>query len=507
MRQHAMKNATLTVDKDFKIGDIDPRLFGAFLEHMGRAVYSGIYEPGHPTADAEGFRTDVLDFVRELNVPVVRYPGGNFVSGYNWEDGVGPKEQRPRRQELAWKSIETNQVGTNEFIDWCRKAGTEPMMAVNLGTRGPDAARSLVEYCNHPCGTAWSDLRRAHGYAAPYGIKLWCLGNEMDGDWQMGCKTAEEYGRVATEAAKLMKWADDSIELVACGSSSAGMPSFAAWEATVLEHTYHHVDYLSLHTYIGKRGDDRADFFGQSVGMEEFIRSVASICDYVKAKKRARKTMYLAFDEWNISYHAHESDAKQAPWLEAPPIAEERYTLEDALVVGSMLLALLRCADRVKIGCIAQLVNILGPIMTVRGGAAWRQTIFYPYLHASLYGHGTALQFVMESPVFETKRFGAVPVVDAAVTRDEATGTVTLFAVNRDPESRPVALNVDLRSFGTLSFLDHTMLSHPDPLAANTANEPNKVIPTTGERISIEDGKFTISLAPLSWNVLRYKAG
>jgi alpha-N-arabinofuranosidase len=284
------------------------------------------------------------------------------------------------------------------------------------------------------------------------------------------------------------------------------MPSFAAWEATVLDHTYNHVDYLSLHTYIGKRGDDRADFFGQPMGMEAFIRSVIAICDYVKAKKRTRKTMYLAFDEWNVWGVKGEDETKPAPWQEAPPIAEERYTVEDALVVGSMLLALLRCSDRVKIGCIAQLVNILAPIQTVRGGVAWRQTIFYPYLHTSLYGRGTALQTIVESPAFEIKRYGTIPVIDVAVTRDEAADTLTLFLVNRDPEGEPVVLNADLRSFGSLSCLDHTVLGHSDPFAANTAEAPNTVAPASGDRIAVDGGKFTVTLAPLSWNVLRFRS-
>ena len=266
-----MQTATLTLDHDFRVGEIDPRLFGSFLEHLGRAIYTGIYEPGHPSADEDGFRTDILDIIRELRVPIIRYPGGNFVSGYNWEDGVGPLEQRPRRLELAWRSLETNRFGTNEFIDWCRKADTEPMFAVNLGTRGPDEARNLLEYCNHPGGTYYSDLRRSHGYAEPHNIKLWCLGNEMDGPWQMGHKTADEYGRIATETAKLMRWVDPSIELVACGSSNNRMPTFATWEATVLDHVYEHVDYLSLHLYLELHGDDVGDFLAQPVGMDRFI--------------------------------------------------------------------------------------------------------------------------------------------------------------------------------------------------------------------------------------------
>jgi alpha-N-arabinofuranosidase len=285
-----MKTAEITLDKDYRISLIDKRLYGSFIEHMGRAVYNGIYEKGHRTADSMGFRRDVSDLVKEIDVPIVRYPGGNFVSGYNWEDGIGPVEQRPRRLELAWNSIETNEVGINEFAQWAKLVGTEVMLAVNLGTRGVDAARNLVEYCNHPSGTYWSDLRISHGVKEPHKVKVWCLGNEMDGSWQIGTKTAEEYGRIACEAAKVMKWVDPSIELVACGSSSNHMPTFPQWEATVLEHTYEYVDYISLHRYLGNTDNDLGEYLAQSVDMDEFIKSVIATCDYVKAKKRSKKT-------------------------------------------------------------------------------------------------------------------------------------------------------------------------------------------------------------------------
>ena len=247
----------LIFNRRFTIGKTDPRLFGSFVEHLGRAVYSGIYEPGHPSADSKGFRRDVLDLVCELGVTVVRYPGGNFVSGYKWEDGVGPIKERPRRRELAWMATETNAFGTNEFIDWCRVAGIEPMIAVNLGTRGPAEAGEFYEYCNHPGGTRLSDLRVTHGWPEPHAIRLWCLGNEMDGPWQMGHCDATEYGRRAREAAKLMRYPDanrsssslEEVEFVACGSSNRRMPTFGHWEREMLEQCFDHVHYVSLHTY------------------------------------------------------------------------------------------------------------------------------------------------------------------------------------------------------------------------------------------------------------------
>ena len=336
---------------------------------------------GIPTADEMGFRRDVLELVRELGVPVVRYPGGNFVSGYDWEDGVGPLEERPRRLDLAWTSTETNEVGTNEFAAWARRAGAEVILAVNLGTGGIDEARNLVEYCNHPGGSYWSDLRRSHGVAEPHGIKIWCLGNEMDGLWQIGHKTADEYGRLACQTAMAMKWVDPAIELVACGSSHGKMPTFPQWEATVLDHAYEYVDYLSLHTYARNLDDDLGAFLAQSLEMDEHIRHRDRDLRLRQGQEAADQDDALSFDEWNVWYHTREADRallKDHPWQVAPPLCEEPYTLEDALVVGCMLITLLKHADRVKIACLAQLVNAIAPISTVTGGGAWRQTDLLP---------------------------------------------------------------------------------------------------------------------------------
>jgi len=492
----------MIIDKDFRVGDVDKRVFGAFIEHLGRAVYGGIYEPGHATADEDGFRHDVLDLVKKLNVPIVRYPGGNFVSGYNWQDGVGPKQERPRRLDLAWRTVESNQVGVNEFADWANKAGAEVMMAVNLGTKGIDSARSLVEYCNHPGGTYWSDLRRQHGWSQPHGIKTWCLGNEMDGPWQIGHKTADEYGRIALESAKTMKWVDPSIELVACGSSNRHMATFPQWEATVLEHTYEFADYISLHTYYGNRDNDTANFLARSLDMDTYIQSVVSICDYVKAKKRSRKTMMLSFDEWNVWFHSNEADRQVEPWQEAPPLLEDVYTHEDALLVGSMLLSLLRRADRVKVACLAQLVNVIAPIMTSTGGGAWAQTIFYPFMHTSLYGHGTVLHTIVDCPVYDSKDFEEVPYLDSLAVYNEEWGEVTVFAVNRDLNN-VLQLDADMRSFDGLRVAEHLVLEHSDLKAVNTEQQPNNVTPHSGGDADLTDGRLTAGLPKASWNVIR----
>lgn len=496
--------ATMIVDKDFRIGDIDKRLYGSFIEHLGRAVYGGIYEPGHPLADDMGFRKDVIEMVKELNVPIVRYPGGNFVSGYNWEDGVGPKEARPKRLELAWRTVEPNQVGTNEFCEWAQKAGSDVMMAVNLGTRDADAARNLVEYCNHPGGSYWSDLRKVHGYSEPHRIKTWCLGNEMDGPWQIGQKTATEYGRAACETAKVMKWVDPTIELVACGSSAITMPTFAEWEATILEHTYEHVDFVSLHTYYGNQENDTANFLAKSMGMDQFIKSVVAICDYVQAKKRSNKKMYLSFDEWNVWFHSNETDKQIEPWSIAPPQLEDVYNFEDALLVGSMLITLLRNADRVKMACLAQLVNVIAPIMTVNGGGSWRQTIFYPFMHVSKFGRGSALNPVIHSPVYDCKDFSGVPFLDAVAVVNEEKDELTVFAVNRSLTD-PIELECDIRGTQQYQVVEHLVMECDDVKAVNTLENPNRVYSHNRGGAKCDKGLVKSELPRLSWSVIRLK--
>ncbi|WP_085522973.1 arabinosylfuranosidase ArfA [Tuberibacillus sp. Marseille-P3662] len=497
------KQSKMILDKAFKVGEVDDRIYGSFIEHLGRAVYEGVYEPDHPLADEQGFRKDVMDLVKELNVPLVRYPGGNFVSGYNWEDGVGPVEDRPKRLDLAWSTTESNQVGTNEFMDWAKKVNAEVNMAVNLGTRGVDAARNLVEYCNHPSGTYWSDLRISHGYQQPHNVKTWCLGNEMDGPWQIGHKTAEEYGRIAAESAKAMKWVDPSIELVACGSSNRSMPTFADWEATVLEHTYEHVDYISLHTYYGNRDNDLGNYLAQSLDMDEFIKSVIATCDYVKAKKRSKKNMYLSFDEWNVWFHSNEQDKQVEPWSEAPHLLEDIYTFEDALLVGSMLITLLKHADRVKIACLAQLVNVIAPIMTTKGGEAWQQTIFYPYMHASVYGRGTVLDPVISSPVYDSKDFTDVPYLDSTAVFNEDHNELTIFAVNRSQEDA-LTLDCDIRNFEDYQVIEHTVLENNDVKATNQDNHNNVKPHSNGDAV-VTTGSIQAHLPKLSWNVIRLK--
>ncbi len=490
--------AKLSFSLSAPIAQIDPRLYGSFIEHLGRAIYGGIYEPGHPTSDDMGFRGDVIALVRQLGVPLLRYPGGNFVSGYDWEDGVGPLELRPRRLDLAWNSIEPNLVGIDEFREWSKRVGAEVMMAVNLGTRGAEEARNLVEYCNFPGGTKYSDMRRANGHETPYGIRFWCLGNEMDGPWQIGHKTAQEYGRLAAETGNIMKLVDPSIELVVCGSSNSGMPSFGDWERTVLRNTYDVADYLSLHSYYGNRTGNTGEFLACSRDMDRFIETVAGICDEIKAELCETKTIMLSFDEWNVWFHSNEQDKQQEKWTVAPPLLEDVYTFEDALVVGCLLITLLSHADRVKIACLAQLVNVIAPIMTETGGGSWVQTIFYPFLHASLYGRGLSLHTEIECPSYKAGKYGETPFLEAIAVWNENAGELCVFAVNRADEALAPELVAD--GFPPLLLKEHLLLQCDDMKAVNTVSDPNRVKPVT------RSPALPLSLPKFSWNVLRFSA-
>lgn len=490
--------ATITISANNSIGKIDKRIFGSFIEHLGRAVYGGIYEPDHATSDDMGFRQDVMGMIKELNVPVIRYPGGNFVSGYNWEDGTGDKAKRPRKMELAWQSIETNEVGIDEFQEWAKRAGSEVMMAVNLGTRGANDARNLVEYCNSDTDTYYAQMRKANGFDKPFGIKLWCLGNEMDGPWQICSKTPYEYGRIACETAKLMKWTDPSIELVACGSAHINMPTFMEWERTVLRECYEHIDYISLHNYYGNPANDTAAYLASSVEMDKFIKQVAAICDEVKFEKKSDKTVNLSFDEWNIWFHSSEQDKEIPKWQVAPPLLEDIYNLEDAVVVGSLLITLLNNCDRVKIACLAQLVNVIAPIMTENNGRCWAQTIFYPFMYTSQHGRGTTIRSFCSCDSYDTEKIKNVPYVDSAAVISDDGNEITIFAVNRSL-NEACDLNIATLGYDNYNLTQHIAMEGDDLKAVNTADSPDNVIPV--EKAISEN----ISLSPHSWNMLIFK--
>jgi alpha-L-arabinofuranosidase len=504
----AADSAKVYLDAHRVATPLDRNLFGSFLEHLGRAIYEGIYDPGSKLSDINGFRKDVMEEVRRMGVPIIRYPGGNFVSGYNWLDGVGPKESRPRVLDKAWNSVNTNQFGTNEFMAWCKAVGAEPLMGLNLGTGTPEEAAALVEYCNVGQGTKWSDLRLKHGIAEPHRVRHWCLGNEMDGPWQIGHMTATEYGMKAQDAARQMRDVDPSLQLIACGSSGPFMPTYLEWDREVLEQCYEYVDGLSLHRYftntVQDTGGNSAKFLAMNLSMEQQIEETIAVCDLVRGHKRSPKKLWLSFDEWNVWYRARSGDATNGHRQEAPHLLEEVYNLEDALLVGGLVNSLLRHADRVKIACLAQLINVIAPIMTNRSGLL-QQTIYYPYDWALQYARGSVLNLWVESPSYEVPNLGQVPYVDVAATMNSQDGKIAIFVLNRDlSQPRVVEINWQDRTPGQV--LVATTLTGADLKAFNTFETPQKVAPEPFSKPATANGRTRFEVPPRSYTAIQWSA-
>ena len=492
--------------------DFDRRLLGAFLEHLGRAVYTGVYQPDSPLADANGFRSDVVREVKDMGVPITRYPGGNFVSGYNWLDGVGPKPERPTVLDRAWNSIETNQFGTNEFVDWCRIVGTEPLLGMNFGTGTAEMAVAYVEYCNLERGTKWSDLRRSHGYQRPHNVRYWCLGNEMDGPWQIGQMPAREYGRKARDVAKQMRVIDGGLQLIACGSSGTAMPQYLIWDREVLEECYDMVDGISLHAYYGNTPaltrNSSARYLAMNLDMDRQIREVAAVCDYVQGVRKTGKRLWLSFDEWNVWYRARSGDAVNGRRQFAPQLLEEVYNLEDALLVGGFVNTLLRNADRVRVACIAQLINVIAPLVTSDTGVL-RQSTFYPYAWALRYARGRVLDLRVESETYPITATGLqadfarndqVPFVDVVATLDSQAGQASVLMLNRDLDGeRELAL--EWRDLTPTRVLTCETLTGTDLKAFNTFEEPRRVAPQRLEPPAA-GARMTFKLPPRSYTVV-----
>ena len=494
------------IDSRRSISPLDRNLFGSFLEQLGRAIYQGIYEPGSKLSDSNGFRKDVLQEIRTLGVPIIRYPGGNFVSGYNWLDGVGPKQDRPRVLDKAWNSMNSNQFGTNEYMQWCKAAGTLPLMGLNLGTGTPEQAAALLEYCNLDKGTEWSDLRRKHGYPDPYRVQHWCLGNEMDGPWQIGHMTATEYGMKAQDTARQMRYVDHSVKLIACGSSGPFMPTYLEWDREVLEQCYDYVDGLSLHRYLGNTAEETAldseKYVALNLSMDRQIAESLAVCDLVRGHKRSPKKLWLSFDEWNVWYRARTGEAVDGNRKEAPHLLEEVYNLEDALLVGGMLNTLMRNADRVKIACLAQLVNVIAPLMTNQNGL-FRQTIYYPYLWALQYARGRVLNLLVESPTYDAKGLDAVPYIDAVATSEE--GKTSLFILNRDL-SKARTVDIVWEDQPQPQVLASQVLTGNDLKAINGFDAPERVKPQPFEKPSTSNGRTRFEVPARSYTVMQLGA-
>ncbi len=498
---------SIYVNRSFPIDAIDPNIYGGFLEHIGRCIYTGVYEPSHPKADKDGFRTDVLELVKELGMPITRYPGGNFVSGFDWKDAIGPKARRPQRPDYAWFAMEPNEFGVDEFMKWCRKAGTEAMYTVNLGTNTPKAAQELVEYCNFPKGTSWSDLRRRNGAAKPYGIKYWCLGNEMDGEWQIGHKTKEEYGRVALETAKMMKMVDPNLKLCVCGSSNRHMDTYGDWDYAVLREAYKYIDFLSIHAYFGNPTHDIPNFLACIELLERQIDDAIALCDAARAARKSPRRLMVALDEWNVWYRGQTDAPPETKWQAARPINEETYDMTDVLIIGGILQSLINHADRVKIANIAQTVNIIAPIMTEPNGRAWRQTIFHPFALTSRHGRGTALRVRMDSPAYQgTGEYkGDVSYLKAAVVHNEKAHELVVFALNRSLKEE-MDLTAEFGGFEVDKLLEAREIHNDNPDAVNTADRQN-VAPAAipARRRALKGGRLTATLRPLSWNMFRLR--
>jgi alpha-N-arabinofuranosidase len=487
----------IIIDRERVLGGIDPRLFGGFIEHMGRAIYEGIYEPGSPLSDKRGFRKDTLKALRELNPTIVRYPGGNFLSGYHWLDGVGPRPQRPSRRDLAWRSIETNQFGTDEFMQYCDELNALPMLGVNLGTGTIEEAAGLVEYCNAPAGTAYADLRVRNGHAAPYGVKYWCLGNEMDGYWQIGHLEADEYASKAREAAKLMKLHDPEVKLILCGSSATNMPTYPEWDRVAVETCWEQVDYLSMHAYAGNRDDDTPSYLAMAHQLEEHVDTLSATLRYVKAKLRSKHEVFLSWDEWNVWYKGMIYDGA---WAKAPHLCEEIYNLEDALVVAQWMNVFLRRTQVLKIACLAQLVNTISPILTNKNGLL-KQSTFYPFQLFRKHACGESLDALVKAPLEDTKAYGAVPRLDVSASHDPATGKRAVFIVNRSlTQSEPLELLWQGWQAGGKA--QAWQMSGSDPKMTNTFEQPGQVVPVSLGAMRMDGGQINLTLPPLSFTVV-----
>ncbi|MFV0440479.1 MAG: alpha-N-arabinofuranosidase [Lachnospirales bacterium] len=500
-----MLKSKVICNRNFVIGNIDKRLYGSFVEHMGRVIYSGIYEPSNKeNSDEDGYRVDVLEKVKEMNISTVRYPGGNFVSAYKWEDGVGAKSERPRRLELAWKSIETNEFGTDEFVKWSEKANVAPIFTVNLGTRGIESAINYLEYCNFPKGTKYSDLRISHGVNKPYKIKMWCLGNEMDGNWQLGHKSSKEYGKLAAETGKSMKIIDPSIELIACGSSLSTMDTYPVWDQEVLEETYEIVDYLALHQYYGGQEKGTEFFLSQTVDMQNYIDTIRSVAKVVKAKLKSKKIMKFSFDEWGVWSMPSDfvnKELEERPWQIAPSISEQIYTLEDALLFAGMQMVMLRNADVVKIACQSLITNISSCIMTEKNGGLWLQTIYYPFYYFANYGKGTVLLSKNHSESYISEGNTVVPYLDEVITFDEKSKEIVIFAINKS-EFDEMECEFILGEFKLKEVIESVSLFSKDKKETNL-HKHNSVIPKENKKVQLKEDMCIANFPPLSYNVVR----
>ncbi len=484
-------SARVKIDTERTVGEIDPKLYGNFLEHLGRCIEGGVFEEGSPLSDAEGFRKDVREAVRNLHVSFLRWPGGNFSSNYDWRDGIGPRNERPRRLEMAWGTVEDNRFGTHEFLDYVQEIGAQPYICANFGTGTWDEAQQWVEYVNSDADTATTRLRKKNGREKPWKVEYWGLGNEMDGPWQMGHRTAEDYGKFALEGAKLMHWTDRDIKLVAAGSSNFGA-DWIGWNRTVLTYLKEHITYLSLHTYVGNTENDYDNFQACTLELAHRIKVVSGLIEEALLDLPAGKRIYQAWDEWNVWYRAR-GDSERGR-----RILEEHYNLEDALVISSFLNTFVNHANTVKAANMAQLVNVIAPIFTNSKGM-FLQTIYYPLQLFATHCHGTALELFVDSPTYSTKQHAAVPHLDASASLNAATLVINLKNRRRD---QPLDVVIELEDKKYAGDFTVQQVNGPDIKSENTFDSTT-VKTAQGPSISASGASLKVSLPAHSFTMLK----
>lgn len=480
--------ATIAVDVRREIDAIDPKIYGNFIEHLGQCIYGGVYEPDSSLSDESGFRTDVIDAVRRLDVTILRWPGGNFVSGYHWMDGIGPKESRPSKMELAWNTVESNQFGTDEFIEYCQKINTEPYICVNMGSGTMDEAQAWVEYCNGDEDSYYANLRRKYGNDSPYGVKYWGLGNEVSGDWQIGHKTAEEYARMAVEFSKVMKRTAPEIELVACGSCGFS-PEDMKWNRIVVEHLIDTAEYLGIHMYVGNPENNFQEYMGTSNFIDDYLKAVNAVIDAAMVLSQQKERMMIAFDEWNVWYQSQ------------PEQNKERYNLEDALVVSMFLNAFIRNADTVKIANLAQMVNVIAPIIT-KPDDIFLQTIFYPLELYANHNGNIAIDTFVECEAYNSQRHGKVPYLDVSASYDTDDKLISLNVINRHATDA-IKVNIE-NQHGNLGSEGQVFeINGEESKIANDFKEPDNV-ETVREGFDISGNSFSYTFPAHSITMLRF---
>ncbi|SFD06193.1 alpha-L-arabinofuranosidase C-terminal domain-containing protein [Butyrivibrio sp. YAB3001] len=525
------QNAKITVHPSYTIGEISERLFSAFLEPIGTMVNGTMYNPKHPTADEQGFRKDFIDALKATRLPAVRLPGGNFVSAWQWKNSIGPAENRRACLDPAWHQYYTNQVGHDEYLQWAAKVGTEPLYTVNMGTGTIQDAMDLVEYTNHIGGTYWSDLRRSYGHEEPYNVKMWYLGNEMDGPWQLGAwdKNPEGYGHKVLETSKAIKWIDEKIETAVCGSSAPFMEGFPAWDEAVLDKCYDVVDYVSVHHYHSAAPGNIKGLLGGSLYYEDFINTEIAMIDYVASKHRSPKKVNISFDEYeamvrplqqlhpgygryNMARNHYHFDPSRNYIRHDPDNMPERQfpggDMLPALSMASIQLALLRHADRVKIGCMTGGLNALA---ASNHDHVWKNASHHVYSSLLAYAKGISLDTKVECETYDMPGYAiedtsqytgkeGVNYIDSASAWDQNNNRLTIFVINRNEDSE-YPLTIDLMGFdGYNPAIAYKM--HTDDLEIkNSFDNEDALIPMKEDNYTFENGIFKVYVKPLSWNV------